>query len=194
MNVNYKKMDGVWDLGYSLDKHIISSTPDGHNEWGYPKYKTIRTEAGEALFQLKYRSDYSQVALIANQMNHSFSTCFVSADYIIPMPSSTPRKIQPVTEIARELSKLMNKPCVENLLQKTVATASMKDITAKAEKMTALEGKFTVYDVFGEGQFDILMIDDLFDTGATLETATNVLRAYPKIRNIYIATVTRKRQ
>ncbi len=54
-------------------------------------------------------------------------------------------------------------------------------------------GAFTVYDILPQGSFDALIIDDLFDTGSSLEAATNVLRNYGKIRNIYVATVTRKR-
>ena len=194
MNVDILKMEGGWDLGYSLDKHTLSSTPIGHYPSGRVQYDTVRPEAGEALFQLKYRNDFSQVALIANQMHTSFGACFASTSYIIPMPSSTQRARQPVTEIARELARLMNKYCVENLLVKTTATSSMKDISTRAEKMTALESAFTVYDVLSTGVFDVLIIDDLFDTGASLESATIALRAYPKIRNIYIATVTRKRR
>ena len=38
----------------------------------------------------------------------------------------------------------------------------------------------------------VLIVDDLYDTGATLEAASIVLRNYPKIRNIYVETITRK--
>lgn len=193
MNVNIKKLQGEWDLGYCLDKHTISSTPLGVNEAGHMQFDTIRPEAGEALFQLKYRSDFSQVAVIANQMNISFSASFNTACLVVPMPSSTHRTRQPVTEIARTLAQLMNIPCYENLLMKTSNTPSMKDIQSREEKVDALAGAFSVSDVLSKGEFDILIIDDLFDTGASLEAATHALRNYDKIRNIYVATVTRKR-
>ncbi|WP_204369077.1 hypothetical protein [Methylocucumis oryzae] len=48
--VNVKQIDGVWILGYSLDKHTISSVPIGHNEFGHMQFDTVRSEAGEALF------------------------------------------------------------------------------------------------------------------------------------------------
>ena len=78
MEVNVRQIYGGWDLGYSLDKHTISSTPIGHNEWGHMQFDTIRPEA--------------------------------SANLIIPMPASRQRSRQPVIEIARELSRLMNIP------------------------------------------------------------------------------------
>ena len=193
MNVNIKEITGVWTLGYSLDKHTTSSTPIGNNASGYMQYNTIRPEAGEALFQLKYRSDYSQISLIAQQMNASFGEVFSSAGLVIPMPASKVRNRQPVTEIAREFARLKGIPCYENLIVKTKETPAMKDISSRDEKVGTLMDAFTVNDVLNEGLYDVLIIDDLFDTGSTLEAATNVLRGYNKIRNIYVATVTRKR-
>ena len=76
MNVNVKRIDGVWKLGYSLDKHTTSSTPIGYNQYGHIQFDTVRSEAGEALFQLKYRSDFSQVSVIAQQLNESLGNFF----------------------------------------------------------------------------------------------------------------------
>lgn len=87
----------------------------------------------------------------------------------------------------------MGIPCVENLLVKTGTTPPMKDIETREEKVSALVDAFTVYDVLGDGVFDVLIVDDLFDTGSSLEAATTVLRRYSKIRSVYVATVTRKR-
>ncbi len=193
MNVNIKEISGVWELGYSLDKHTISSTPAGHNEFGHMQFHTVRPEAGEALFQLKYRFDFSQVPLIAQQMNASFGAAFSSVSLIIPMPASKARSRQPVTEIAKEFAHLKGIPCCENLLVKTNKTPPMKDIATREDKVSTLMEAFTVYDVLNEGLYNVLIIDDLFDTGSSLEAATNVLRDYNKIRNIYVATVTRKR-
>jgi len=193
MNINIKRIDGVWTLGYSLDKHTISSTPIGYNEYGHMQFETIRPEAGEALFQLKYRSDFSQVSLIAQQMNKSLSKLFSSCGLVIPMPASKTRTRQPVTEIARELALLMGIPCYEDLLVKTNATPAMKDTGTREDKVSALMGVFTVYDVLPSGLYDVLIVDDLFDSGSSLEAATNVLKGYNKIRNVYVATVTRKR-
>jgi len=193
MDVNIQEIRGIWDLGYSLDKHTTSSTPIGNNEAGHMQFDTIRPEAGEALFQLKYRYDFSQIPLIAKQMNISFAARFPSACIIAPMPPSKVRQRQPVVEISRALAQLMNIPCREDLLLKKGSTPSMKDIQPREEKVSLLSKAFSVPDVLGEGNYDVLVIDDVFDTGASLEAATLALRGYVKIRNIYVATVTRKR-
>jgi predicted amidophosphoribosyltransferase len=142
---------------------------------------------------LKYKFDFTQVAVIASQIYQSLSKYFVSASLIIPMPPSTQRARQPVTEIARELSRLMNIPCYEEMLVKKSDTPPMKDIASRDEKVQTLIDAFAINDQLGEGLYDILIVDDIYDTGSSLEAATKVLRQYSKIRNIYVSTVTRKR-
>lgn len=194
MEVNVKEILGIWDLGLSLDKHTISSTPIGQNQWGHMQFDTVRPEAGEALYQLKYRNDISQELIIAEQMYSSFSSHFSSSNLILPMPPSKVRIRQPVIEIAKKLATKMNIPCYENLLIKTKNTPAMKDIVLRDEKVKTLVDAFACNDILGEGYvYDVLLIDDLFDTGSSLEAATQTLREYAKIRNVYVATVTRKR-
>lgn len=60
MRVNLRQIDGNWEQGYALDKHTLSSTPAGHNDFGHMQFDTKRPAAGEALFQLKYRHDLRQ--------------------------------------------------------------------------------------------------------------------------------------
>jgi len=158
MRVNIKEHKGVWTLGYSLDKHTISSTPIGPNAQGHMQFDTVRTEAGEAVYQLKYRHDFSQIPIISQQMYESFSSVFSSAGLVIPMPASNIRNPQPVTETAKELARLMGIPCFENILVKTKTTPPMKDIETKEEKVSTLMDAFTVYDVIANGTHDVLLI------------------------------------
>lgn len=192
MKVNVQQINGNWDLGYSLDKHVLSSTYIGDNQWGHPEFNTTRSEIGEALFQLKYRSDFNQVTSIANQLSTSLSKYFSSASLVIPMPPSKQRARQPVIEIARVVAKNMGIPCNENLLQKIQDTPQMKDIQDREDKVKTLVRAFSINDTLNEGKYDILIIDDLFDTGSSLEAATHVLRDYKKTGKIYVATATRK--
>ncbi|HQS57627.1 MAG: amidophosphoribosyltransferase [Gallionellales bacterium 35-53-114] len=193
MEVNIEEIKGNWDLGYSLDKQTLSSTPIGPNQWGHMQFDTVRPAAGEALFQLKYRDDFTQALIIANQIHTSFSSYFNSVGLVIPMPPSKPRLRQPVVEIAKELARLMNRPCYENMLVKTTVTPAMKDIASREEKVNMLISAFTVADVLPNGLYNALLVDDLYDTGSSLEAATQVLRGYNKIQHIYVVTVTRKR-
>ncbi|MFH2046872.1 MAG: ComF family protein [Pseudomonadota bacterium] len=193
MNVNIRKISGPWDNGISLDKHTLHSVYTGDNEYGHPTFDTTRTEVGESLYQLKYRNDNNQVPVIANELSLAASTEFSFVSFVLPMPSSQQRARQPVVEIARQVAINMRVPCIENMLLKNAHTEQMKNISNKEEKIEALCNKLYLNDVLNDGLYDVMIVDDLYDTGATLEAATIVLRNYAKIRNIYVATITRKR-
>lgn len=46
--------------------------------------------------------------------------------------------------------------------------------------------------ITNEGRWNALLVDDLHDSGATLDEACRVLRTYEKIGSIYVATMTWK--
>lgn len=192
MQVNIRQIYGPWDLGYSLDKHTIKSIYLGDNEYGRPQFDTTRSEVGEALFKLKYRNDYSQVPILAAQMAISLRDLFRRSSIIVPMPPSRYRPVQPVTELARYISVKMNIPLFENLLVKLGQTTQMKDMASREDRILALSAVFSMNDVLPAGKHNVLLIDDLFDTGSSLEAATKVLRNYQKIEKIFVATLTRK--
>lgn len=118
MNVNLMKIDGEWDLGYVLDRHTIRSEYLGLNELGHPEYNTVRSEVGEALFQLKYRSDLTKVDQLAEVFVNNLKMLFQSASFIVPMPPSKQRTNQPVIMLAQKISEKLNIPLFENVLLK----------------------------------------------------------------------------
>ena len=193
MKVNVQQIHGNWDLGYSLDKHKIKSVFKGHSlETGRPLFDTLRTDAGEALFQLKYRSDLTQIKPIAEQIKESIVGYFPTASIVIPVPPSRNRVTQPVHEIAKNLASSLQLYYTENLISKNNNAPQMKDLETKEEKIKALSGAFSINDILNNGKFDIIIVDDLYDTGTSLEAITSILRGYAKIGNIFVATVTRK--
>jgi predicted amidophosphoribosyltransferase len=192
MNVNVRKIDGPWNNGLSLDKHTLSSVYTGDNAHGHSIFDTTRTEIGECLYQLKYRHDYNQIPVIANELSTYATSTFGFISFVLPVPPSQYRARQPVVEISRQVAANMGVPCIENMLLKNAQTEQMKNIGSRDEKVEALCNKLYFQDVLADGQYDVLIIDDLYDTGATLEAATIVLRRYPKVRNVYVATITRK--
>ena len=193
MKTAIKQIYGAWNEGYALDKHTVSSVAIGTNAYGHTEFKTIRTEVGEALYQLKYQQDWSQVDGLATELAAQIYPRFHQIGLVIPMPPSKQRERQPVAEIASALGEKINKPCFENMLIKSSNGKSLKDIKSREEKMLALTGTLTYNDVISkDGKWNALLIDDIYDTGATLDAACAVLKTYPKIANIYIATLTWK--
>lgn len=194
MLLDVRTLTGNWDAGYALHKHVLSSTYLGDDEHGHPRFETARSEPGEALYKLKYRSDWTQVGPLADQLRQSLLPRFAEVGLIVPMPPTVHRVRQPVIEIATQLGHLAGLPVFTDLLSKTapVGAPQLKNLTGKEEKVAALAGCFAVKDVIGgNGRWNALLLDDLFDTGASMEAACAALRSHPKIGKIYAATITK---
>lgn len=100
MNVNIMKIANGWSDGLVLDWHVAHSEFLGHNQFGHPEYDTTRTEVGEALFQLKYRSDTTQINALARTMTDAIKFNFPLVAFIVPMPPSKVRSVQPLMLLA----------------------------------------------------------------------------------------------
>lgn len=193
MLVDVRRLPGPWDLGYALDKHVTSSTYLGDNQYGHPQFDTKRSEVGEALYQLKYQHDQSKAPVIAAQMATSLGAHFGPQVVVVPMPPSRHRSIQPVPLIARGYAQIVGARYEDNLLVKLGPTKQMKDIATREEKIAALQAVLACNDVLPAGSHDVLIVDDLYDSGSSLEAATNVLRQSPKVGRVFVATATSKR-
>lgn len=183
-------INGPWTKGAVLSKHTSSSVFIGENQFGHPMFNTTRTEIGEALYQLKYKSDWSKVDFLANAI-YEFIKHDTSINFIVPMPASNPREKQPVSEIANLIAKKLGVPIYHNILAKTQNGQSLKDLNTKEAKNELLKNSFTVYDSIANNvKWNALLIDDLYHTGATMEAACKALQGYSKINNVYVIALT----
>ncbi len=86
----------------------------------------------------------------------------------------------------------MNLPFFENILLKKGTTLQMKDIATTQERIDALTGCFYINDaITSYGSWDVLVIDDLYSSGASLSAAAQVLKSYTKVRKIFVAAFSR---
>ncbi len=188
------EFEGEWDDCLVLDKHVLHSEIIGEYPDGRPRFETTRSEVGEAIFQLKYRDNDEYVEELANTMADQILEYFGNVDAIIPMPASQKRDVQPVSILANEVANILDVACIEDLLLKRPNSTQMKNLD-KDERKEALLGSLMVMDVLDihEEPWDIVLLDDLFSSGATMEAATQVLRGYPCIGNIYVAAFSKTR-
>lgn len=194
MKVKLKRITGNWTDGYVLDKHTLRSQFAGYSESGRAMFDTTRTEVGEALFQLKYRQDFDQVKPLAKAVARHIVPMFENIGLVVPAPASTARARQPVPEVAKAVADRIEVPFFDNLVVKSAVLAnsgSLKDMDTKEEKVTALKGRFVLNKAIqNPGKWNALVIDDLYQTGATLEAVCKILAGYSKIGNVYVAALT----
>jgi predicted amidophosphoribosyltransferase len=176
-----------------LDKHSLHSEFLGHDAQGHARYNTTRTEVGEATYQLKFRHDWNQIDQLAQALAEYIFPKFPNVGLIVPMPASTVRARQPVTELAQALGAIVRVPVFDELLIKGPNNngAHLKDLNTKEEKLNAIGDSFHVADgIQGEGPWNALLLDDLFHTGASMEKACEALMQYRKINHVYVAALT----
>ena len=117
---------------------------------------------------------------------------FADVGFIVPMPPTKYRKTQPLIKLAKKVGEKMKVPVFNNILIKNPVEQQIKDIKLKEDKIKALANAFAIKEsITNEGQWDVLIIDDLYDSGASLEAAAQILATYSKVKNIHVGAFSR---
>jgi len=190
VDIDPREITGPWDKGYVLDRHTISSTMIGYNEFGYPEFDTVRSPLGELVYRLKYRHDNATVVPIAETVARFVGGLGICPEVVIPMPPSKQRPEQPLFEIGKELSKMLQVPLNTEVVSKIKSTPQMKDIGDYSQRVAALDGAFTVSTaVVGK---EVLILDDLFQSGASMRVLATAIK-HAGAKAVYCIALTRTR-
>lgn len=209
MQVNVRELKGNWDLGYALDDYsshsrLIFMDDEGHaayetvtrrpvytDEQGNTDLESYRTECGQKLYELKYLHEISAAQPISNALAEAIFPLFGRVDLIVPVPPSVPRRIQPVMELATRLGQLTDTHVADGLITKQPAIRPMKGVPTRIQRIAELRGRIRLKSstITSGGPFNVLVLDDIIDTGATMQTVCEALNGWDKIRRIYVAAV-----
>jgi predicted amidophosphoribosyltransferase len=185
------KITGAWDDGYCLDRHTISSTMIGYNEFGHPEFDTQRSALGELIYRLKYKADVGSIPPIVETAAHFIRDWSLSLELIVPMPPSKQRVMQPVFEIASALASTLGIAIDTKSVSKTNSTLQMKDIGDYSARVVALESTIKVAgDLNGKR---VLLVDDLFQSGASMNVVARAIKDLGHARAVYAIALTRTR-
>lgn len=193
--INPLKLTGNWTQGYALDIHTIDSTLIGYDEYGHEVFDTKRSEMGELLYRLKYKSDKAVLVEIIDTVANFLVNLWKIVDAIaaiVPIPPSKNRTFQPVLEITKSLSSRLRIPFYDDVLAKTKETPELKDVYVYEKRMELLQNAFHVRSNALKGK-SILLLDDLYRSGATLNTITDILYQEGKVSHVYVLTLTKTR-
>jgi len=185
-----RRILGKWRTGWALDLQTLSSTPIGYNEFGHMQFDTKRSEIGELLYRLKYRSDQSVVPEIVDAVAQ-FIQPSANIDAIVPVPFSRPRPVQPVPILAAGIGQRLNVPIVD-CVKRTKELPQLKDVYDLDERSKLLEGAHAIDRTAVEGK-KVLLFDDLYRSGATMNNITTLLYDEGGARDVVALKITRTR-
>jgi predicted amidophosphoribosyltransferase len=190
-NFTRRQIPGKWRQGFCLDLHTLDSTFLGYDEFGHPQYDTKRSEVGELLYRLKFKGDQSVVPEIVEAVATLMTSWKPAVDILVPVPPSGQRAVQPVMVLAQAISQRLGLP-LANCITRTRNIPQLKNVRDLDERSKLLEGLHVVDATATEGK-RVLLFDDLYRSGATMNEITNALYEAGKVINVFALTITRTR-
>ena len=192
MPIKPVKLRGPWDEGYALDVHTTSSEYIGDDVYGHPQYDNEYSDMGQLVNSYKYKKDYRKlddIIALAKPFIESWET-LNTVDFVLPVPSSKYRDVQPAEEVAREIASMIGAYYSNEILQKESPMES-KGLSGEAKQR--LQGTITKTKNATK-EHNMLLVDDIFQSGTTLGECIKVLREDPKIVKIFVLTLTKTRK
>lgn len=172
-----RKLKGSWEDGYALDVHTKSSVMIGHNEYGHPQFDTTYSEVGALMNRLKYRGDKTTLAELVDTAASFIRAWELDMTAIVPVPpTKVYRTFQPVLALSTELANSLNVPMLKSAVRKIKQIPELKNVYDAEERKRLLTGAFEANEQALKGQ-RVLLVDDLYRSGATMNAITEVLLA-----------------
>jgi competence protein ComFC len=114
-------------------------------------------------------------------------------DYIIPIPPTDARRaFQPVTEIALAVGQYYGVNVLPDFLRKKSGGPQLKNVDDPEKRADLLRQALYVHSDIAVAGCTILLIDDLYRSGATLTVATELLYG-ALARQVSVLTMTKTR-
>ena len=151
-----------------------------------------REPVSGAVYRFKYKNKRSWGRIFAGELAETYGEQIRrwEIDEIIPIPLHASKKrkrgFNQAEVIARELSRLTGIPCRTGALLRIRKTAPQKLVGGR-EREENLRGAFAV-DRRWRPQKNILLTDDIYTTGATVERAAKMLKK-AGVQNVYFLTI-----
>jgi predicted amidophosphoribosyltransferase len=172
-----RRIKGPWTAGYVLDLHTTSSTLIGYNEFGRPEFDTTYSEIGGLVYKLKSRQDSSAIPILVEAATSFIKGWHIDFSVIVPVPpNKTYRTIQPVLVLAGEIANYFKVPVLRSAVRKTKQIPELKNVYDAEERRALLSNAFEVKSSTVQGK-QILLVDDLYRSGATMAAITELLLA-----------------
>ena len=191
VTINPRPIEGRWVKGIALDLHTLSSTHVGVDQFGHDRFENEYSPIGQLLYRLKYQRDQTAAAPIIEAAAKYLRPSLAKFDIIVPVPPSNHRAVQPVLVLAAGIGRALGVP-VRDCVSKTRSTTALKGVYDPKERKKLLDGLYEVETKKTAGK-NIVLFDDLFRSGATLNEITDLLLSEGEAESVRVLTITRTR-
>ena len=184
------RLDGDWNEGYAYDLYSYRSTPKSG------RFETIHSEMGALVYRLKYQEDPTAVGEIIYLLKAMVTKphFFDNVDLVVPIPpSNLNRPQQPVDLIATEFGKRFGIDICLDAMVQSAGSQEKKEITNYDDRKTMLKKSMKMAKLHNLSNKNILLIDDVYESGSTLEIATELLKSSAGVKDVYVFSMTKKR-
>ncbi|MDI3534665.1 MAG: hypothetical protein PWQ82_1030 [Thermosediminibacterales bacterium] len=147
----------------------------------------------KAVYRLKYKKDVYIARPLAVLMAESFKHLdWPEADIIIPVPLSNSklfkRGFNQSYLLARELGKLLKLKVSDRHIIRVRDTDSQTKLT-RAQRWENMKGAFEVFKKEALKGRTIILVDDIFTTGATVDECSRTLIEDAGVKEVYVFTL-----
>ncbi len=167
-SLNVIPLLGNFDSGYALGQY--SEPKEAHIE---------KTQVGELLHRFKYQFDQDAGVILADLAVELINSrnLWKSSDFIITIPPSfTSRPFDPISFLAERISKGTGIRWEKDVIKRTRITKLQKRILDKEGKKENVISTFRLNNSLSISGKKILLVDDLYDSGATINQISQILR------------------
>lgn len=161
-------LKGKYFSGYALDEH---------REPLESEHK--RTYVGELVYRFKYKYEKECGLKLADLVERLIREKeeLNSAKIILTVPPSfTSRPFDPISFLTQEISERIGITYLRNIIERVRLTRLQKRVFDRKSKIDNVRGAFRLTDQDKTTGKTVLLIDDICDSGSTLDEITRILK------------------
>jgi len=155
-------LPGDFDLGYALGKYSDKK----------------RTKLGEVAYHFKYKRNKKAGEILVDLSYQFVKQNYPNFDVIVPVPPAVASTHFFVNRFfSKNLAERLQKPLENKLVQRIRFTPEQKTFRNLKEKRKNVRNSFKLTEPQKVKDKNLLVIDDIYDTGATVDEISQLLKS-----------------